>query len=303
MGESSRIHPLGLAWRAALVGLVYLFLLVLGGAVLTSLGAELPEVGDSSNILPWILLSGILIGLVLGFVASRMSVTYCRHAFVWIFLLSLNSIAVLIEGYFFVPDLISMESVPFLVTQQLFTSLGTAIVITFLFAPRRASDLKIGNSPRTWSAWLWRFAVSVSVYLLLFFVIGGLNYSLFTRPFYEQHVSGLATPELGTVLPVEIIRGILIVSSILPFILTFRTTRRRLAVVSGLILFVVGGVSPLMLQATTLPGFLLFASGLEIFFQLFPTGMVSAALLMQPMHEQTPPNDSQQQIRATDGYA
>lgn len=48
---------------------------------------------------------------------------------------------------------------------------------------------------------------------------------------------------------------------------------------AGLLLFVAGGAAPLMLQATTLPGFLLLASGWEIFLQLVPTGAVAGALL------------------------
>jgi hypothetical protein len=117
----------------------------------------------------------------------------------------------------------------------------------------------------------------VFLYIALFYIVGGLNYELITRPFYEQQ-GGLAVPEAPTVLAVETIRGILIVASILPFILTSQTTRRRLMISAGLALFIVGGVVPLMLQAPTLPGFLLLASGWEIFFQLFPTGMTTAAL-------------------------
>ena len=179
------------------------------------------------------------------------------------------------------PDLVSLETIPFLVTQQLLASIGTAILITLLFAPRINANLTNVNSRRAWHTWLWRVAVSVFIYVLLFFSIGGLNYSLVTRPFYEQQGSGLATPGTPIVLAVEILRGVLIVASIIPFILTFRTNKRRLMILTGLVLFVVGGAIPLMLQVTTLPGFLLFASAWEIFFQLFPTGMVSAALLVR----------------------
>ncbi len=279
MANTSRLRPIGLTWRVGLIGIAYLLLLALGGALLTSLGARPPQVEGSSKLLPWILLSGILIGLVLGSVANQMSATYRRHAYVWSSLLFFNSVAVLFEGLFFAPDYIKLENAPFLMSQQLLVSIGTSILITYLFAPRSDETTANGNSHQAWYALLWRIAASVFTYVLLFFVVGGLNYSLVTRPFYEQQGFGLATPEFPIVLSVEIVRGAIIVASILPFIRTFRTTKRGLMILTGLLLFVVGGVVPLMMQATTLPGFLLLASGWEIFFQLFPTGMVSTALL------------------------
>ncbi len=78
---------------------------------------------------------------------------------------------------------------------------------------------------------------------------------------------------------VESIRAPLIVLSVLPLVLTVRTTRRRLVVICGIILFVIGGVVPLLHQVNILPLFLLVASAWEIFFQNFLTGVVVAILL------------------------
>lgn len=245
---------------------------------MAALGAGLPQVENSAELMPWILLSGVVIGIVLGTLASRMSTTLLRQVFIWTCLLFLNGVAVVIEGFFFVPDLITQETAPFLAVQQLIVSLGTAMLVAFLFARRADAETASPALKRSWYEWLWRVAASVLIYVALFYVVGGLNYALVTRPFYEQQ-GGLAIPEASIVLPVETIRGTLIVASIIPFILTYQTTRRRLMVSAGLALFVVGGVVPLMLQAPTLPGFLLLASGWEIFLQLFPTGMATAALL------------------------
>ena len=43
------------------------------------------------------------------------------------------------------------------------------------------------------------------------------------------------------------------VLSIIPFLLNFPTHRRRMAWLTGLILFAVGGVTPLLMQVGTLP--------------------------------------------------
>jgi hypothetical protein len=276
--HAEKIAPAGIAWRAVVVGIGYLVLLTLGGAMLVSLGADLPQIDNGSGLLPWTLISGVAIGLVLGSFASHISATHIRHIFVWVSLLFLNGVAVIIEGHFFVPDLISLETIPFLVIQQLIVAVGTATLITFLFAPNAGTNVTIRDLKRSWFAWLWRVGACAFTYVGLFLVVGGLNYALFTRPFYEQQ-AGLAIPEMPILLAVETMRGILIVTSILPFILTLRTSKRRLMISAGLALFVVGGVVPLMLQVPTLPGFLLLASGWEIFFQLFPTGVATAALL------------------------
>ena len=276
--QSEKILPAGIAWRAIVVGIGYLVLLTLGGAMLVSLGAEFPQIDNGTGLLPWILASGVAIGLVLGPFASHLSATRIRHIFVWFSLLFLNGVAVIIEGHFFVTELISLKIIPFLVIQQLIVAIGTSTLITFLFAPNAGTNVTIMYSKRSWFAWLWRVGASVLIYVVLFLFVGGINYALFTRPFYEQQ-AGLVIPEMPNLLAVETMRGTLIVASILPFILTLQMSKRKLMISAGFTLFVVGGVVPLMLQVPTLPGFLLLASGWEIFFQLFPTGIATAALL------------------------
>ena len=276
--HAEKIAPVGIAWRAVVVGIGYLVLLTLGGAMQVSLGADLPQIDNGTGLLPWTLASGVAIGLVLGSFASHISATHIRHIFVWVSLLFLNGVAVIIEGHFFVTELISFETIPFLVIQQLIVAVGTATLITFLFAPNVGTKVTVRDSKRSWFAWLWRVGASVLIYVVLFLIVGGINYALFTRPFYEQQ-AGLVIPEMPNLLAVETMRGILIVASILPFILTLRTSKRKTMISTGLALFVVGGLVPLMLQVPAMPGFLLLASGWEIFFQLFLTGVATAALL------------------------
>jgi hypothetical protein len=106
-----------------------------------------------------------------------------------------------------------------------------------------------------------------------------LNYAFVTRPYYETHAGGLAVPAPEVVLILESIRGLLIVFSVLLLLLSMRGTRKQLIITTGWLIFAVGGIIPLCWQITTLPLFLLFASAIEIFFQNFLTGAVSALLL------------------------
>jgi hypothetical protein len=167
-----------------------------------------------------------------------------------------------------------------LLAQQALASAIVALVITLLFA-------KAGNSiswmdalrTRPWYSWLWRFVASSFSYLAFYFVFGGLNYSLVTKPYYESHAGGLTVPAPELVFIIEAIRGLLIVFSVLLFLLSIRGTRRQLMVSTGWLLFAIGGIIPLIWQISALPLFLLFASAIEIFFQNFLTGVVAAWLM------------------------
>jgi hypothetical protein len=114
---------------------------------------------------------------------------------------------------------------------------------------------------------------------LFYWVFGGINYALVTRPYYETHAGGITVPAPTTVLVLEAVRGLLIAFSVLLLLLSMRGNRRRLMAMTGWLLFAVGGIIPLCWQITTLPLFLLFASAVEIYFQNFCTGAVSAWLM------------------------
>jgi len=118
--------------------------------------------------------------------------------------------------------------------------------------------------------------------LAAYWVFGAISFALVTRPYYEAQGSPLAVPDPQITLQAELIRAVLIVLSLLPFLLTAQMPVRRLAVWSGLLLFVIGGIVPLTWQAGLLALPLLLASAVEIFFQNFTTGVVTALLLAWP---------------------
>jgi hypothetical protein len=80
----------------------------------------------------------------------------------------------------------------------------------------------------------------------------------------------------GTAIALAITKLIL---SIIPFLLNFPAHRRRMAWLTGLILFAVGGITPLLIQVGALPLVVLAASAVEIFCGNMALGWVSARLL------------------------
>ncbi len=269
----------GTVWRSVVVGIGYILALIVTGVISSALGVQMPDTQGSESLLVWLFVSGILIGLFLGPLASQMPASRLRHIAVWSSVIFFNLGSVMIEGMIFAPELVSLP-MPVLIVQQLLAALVVAFLITMLFSPSgKVVSLVEVLCRRPWYAWAWRFVVSTFSYLLFYWVFGAVNYTLVTKPYYDSHTGGLTVPPLEVVLTAELVRAPLIVLSVLLFLLSIRTTRRRLIVMTGLMLFGIGGVVPLLMQVNTFPPLLLVASSIEIFFQNFLTGLVAAVLL------------------------
>jgi hypothetical protein len=269
----------GIFWRSLIVGIGYTLASLITESIIPIMGATLPKAhGNVTNWLWIFLLSGILIGLTLGPIATQMTASRSRHFLIWSCAIFFNLVPYIVEGTFFAPDLAS-AGLSALIIQDIFVALATAALVSVLFAPPGKVQVSSTHLNRPWHAWAWRFVVSSLSYIIFYFIFGAVNYALVTKPYYETHVSGLTVPAPQVVLMVESIRAPLFVLSVLPLMLTMQTTRRRLAIMCGIILFVVGGVVPLLQEVNTLPLFLLVASAWEIFFQNFLTGVVVAVLL------------------------
>jgi hypothetical protein len=274
----------GILWRSLIVGIGYTLALIIAERIIPILGATLPKAhGNITNWLWIFFLSGILLGLTLGPIAIQITASRSRHFFIWSCAIFFNFVSVILEGAFFAPDLVS-EGFIALIFQELFVALVTAILISILFTSPGKAQVSSFHPNRPWHAWAWRFVVSSLSYVVFYFIFGAINYALVTKPYYETHIGSLTTPAPHVVLMAESIRAPLIVLSVLPLVLTMRITRWRLSVISGTILFVVGGVVPLLLQVNMLPLFLLVASAWEIFFQNFLTGIVASILLGYGSH-------------------
>ena len=218
-------------------------------------------------------------GFFLGPIATSMTASKIRHIVVWSNVIFFNLISVAIEGRFFAPELAG-NSIQGSIIIQLMAAIVTGWLITTLFAPKQTA-VTASVPQRSFLSWTWRFLISSFSYLVFYFIFGAINYTLVTKPYYETNVSGLTVPPAGTVLMVELLRGPLIVLSVLPFLLSQRMNKKRAVILTGLVIFSIGGLVPLTMRVDTLPLILLAASAVEIFFQNFSTGAVTELLLGQ----------------------
>lgn len=280
MGKRFLLFLLEIMWKSIVVGLAYVIATLVVTGFISMLGVKFPKTNESTEYLIIIIfLTGILIGLTLGLISKLIKTSRKNHIFSIACIIFFNMVSVIIEGEFFAPGLLSKEVVIGLVFEELFVAVIIGIVISKLFLSSKA--IKINNlySRVPWGKLSLRFILSSISYLVFYYIFGTINYSLITKIYYSTHNFGLNIPAPKTVFLVELIRSPLIIISILPLIITLDVSKKLRAILSGTVLFIIGGIIPLLQQLNSLPLFLLMASSVEIFFQNFLTGIVAALLI------------------------
>ena len=195
---------------------------------------------------------------------------------VWFALVFLNLAAVAVEGTLFAPA----AAPPSWLAANLVRLLVAAVAVAGLASALLGTKDGIAGPAapnRSLPGWLWRVLAAAAIYVVLYLIIGGLNYTFVTRPYYETHAGSLTVPPAQTIFLYEPVRGLLMALSALPLTLALRLRTSLVAVVTGAMLFVAGGLVPLLPQ-TSLPLYLRMASLWEIFGQNFLTGAACAYL-------------------------
>jgi len=282
-GNGNTMHTLQIlwkySWRGLLVAFGYMAGLVLAGIIGSIFGIQAATAASRESIFIVFFIASMLLGVFLVHFASPLDLSGGQHFLLWGSLILFNVGSVAIEGAYFAPDLVAIP-IPMLMAQQFLATIGTALVITKMFASSGQSiSWRSALQTRTWHSWVWRFLISAMSYLLFYFLFGGLNFQLVTKPYYEAHTGGLTLPAPNVVFVVELIRSLIIVFSVFLYLLSVRGTQPQLMIRTGWLLFAIGGILPLFWQIGTLPYFLLIASGVEIFFQNFLSGAVAAWLM------------------------
>ncbi len=170
-----------------------------------------------------------------------------------------------------------------------FAYTGMAAALAYLARPLRIRSAG-GIPPDVRGALKTAFALLPSgvAYFLVYMLFGGIFYALFTKPYYTHQVAGgeaLTVSIHGWVAmwfpAIQIARGILMSAAVVPVIRTLRMRRSSAAIVVGCLMWVVGGLAPLLAPNPIMPGLLRFYHALEIFTQNFALG-VFVTWIMRP---------------------
>jgi len=115
-------------------------------------------------------------------------------------------------------------------------------------------------------------------YTFYYLVFGGITYQFFTKVYFPDAPALVA--KLGIWFwPIEIGRGVLMTLAVLPAIRTLRMSRRQMAIAVGILLWVTGGLAPLVLPTAGMGLRQRFLHTIEIFTQNATLGFTAGLLL------------------------
>jgi magnesium-transporting ATPase (P-type) len=223
----------------------------------------------------WELLAGVLLAAV--FVPVVRWSSFNRGQLlgaIWIVLWYVGSANLLIEGSIFIERTVAEfwhEAVSDLICATVVAVLLVLLAEYFRVRPPQPFPTSTPFRPSRRSL-LWRIPVAVFGYLLLYFLVGFLMYTLFFRPFYTDPTMPLRdNQEVAAMLglwfvPIQIGRALGIVLVSLPIAYSLRVSRPILALTLALILWVVGGFSSLVVPGSWPPA-LRFYHSVEILLQ------------------------------------
>jgi len=244
--------------------------------VLSGLVFLLPGAGAGNA--GWWYLSGVLIAASLLPVVMYGPKTMAgQFSVISVAIIVVGLVCILSEGMLFYPEQ----------RAQMAKSMGTGIVM-YLAATAvmviLARMLKLGREsavevePRAATTVAPMVLLSAIAYVGYYMVFGAITFQLFTKKYYPHAAEQFAA--LGNWFWVyQLGRGLLMVLAVLPIIYTLRLTRRKAALLVGILVWVVGGLAPLVVPNTTMVTAQRYEHIVEIFTQNFSLGVTAVCLL------------------------
>ena len=163
------------------------------------------------------------------------------------------------------------------------TGLVAAAVVSaaIAWASLRDSQGEPSNTQRALAGNLWwKLPVLGGLYIVLFLTAGALIHPYISE-FYATNPA-IVIPSFGVLLLVEFLRGLVHVVALQPFLQTMSGRRVQAAVLAGLALAILGGISSLLLPIDDiLPWEIRRVHILEIFGSNFLFGVITAYMLVR----------------------
>jgi hypothetical protein len=123
-------------------------------------------------------------------------------------------------------------------------------------------------------------AICAVAYMIYYLVFGGITYQFFTKQYFPN-AAELIAPLGWWFWAIQIARGLLMTLAVMPAIYTLRLSRGTVAICAGLLIWVAGGLAPLLVPNEFMGTRQRFIHIVEIFTQNFTLGL-TAGLLLRP---------------------
>ncbi|MEM4616239.1 MAG: hypothetical protein QXY19_04460 [Archaeoglobaceae archaeon] len=170
----------------------------------------------------------------------------------------------------------------FLLLEQFFVGFTIAFLITILFKPKEVNskisvEIKRYFLSRGRKDWIFRFSLTSLLFPLIYFFFGYI-FTPITASYYINSPLGLKIPEIGVIIPIEILRGFIYNLTFIPLLALLKMQILRLGFYFSLLLAVIGAIVPLMV-AVTWPLELRFGHAIEMTLDSFAQGFMISLLL------------------------
>jgi hypothetical protein len=234
---------------------------------------------------PWWLLSGIVMAAAFAPVALfGPRGVLAQFGVIAPALIFITALCTWSEAFIFMPTS-DMQKHPF---QMLKGSLVMYVIVAAVLAVL-AANLKVNHESmtvpehRTAGVAVLMVLVSGCAYALYYLVFGAITYQFFTKGYYPE--AAKIAGNLGLWFwAIQIGRGVLMTLGILLLLYTLRMRRWQTAIIAGLVVWVAGGLAPLLPPNPYMGATQRFIHVVEIFTQNFSLG-VTAALLIRRKQE------------------
>jgi hypothetical protein len=242
---------------------VRVLLFALGFAVLE---IGLRFLGEGQLVLAdvaWSFAGGMFIALLLAWALPKTRLKRLDLiVLVWFVLFVVQQFNNMVEGYFFTNLYRSVSIFVGAVFLSLLTTLVEGVMAGAVFLPEfhdrgLVFELSSYLKERSSASWAWRIAVASVAYFPIYFFFGALI-SPFVVPYYTNPSLGLRIPPFTVMVPLEFLRGVLYVMSLLPIFAAIKASRRTLSAVIACILYVPGALVPIILNRSLPPGIVPF---------------------------------------------
>lgn len=240
----------------------------------TALGA-----GKTGGVyLAWSYVSGVVMTAGLAAVARFGSRNYLGQASsIALPLIFIGLVTTLSEAVIFFPQ--NKMSIPSALTGgSIFYVVAALVLCALARLLKIISPIPAPVEHRPWAAVAPLVLLAGGSYVVYYLIFGGLVFQLYTKQFYPhaaEQVSALGSwfwaYQLG--------RGVLMVASVVPAILTMRLPRWQAALATGLLVWIVGGGAFLLVPSELMVTSQRYAHIVEIFTQNFALGVTAVLLL------------------------
>jgi len=181
------------------------------------------------------------------------------------------------EGAVFFPEMkaqliagITGATVSYLISAFVLIVLAKVLKLRDTEAPKAATRPAMFAGPLV--------LASAASYVLCYLIFGALVFQLLTKQYYPHAVEQVAALGLWF-WGYQFARGLLMTLAVVPIICTLRLPRWQTALIVGLLVWVVGGVAPLVVPSTLMCAQQRYMHIFEIFTQNFSLGVTAVLLL------------------------